>query len=734
MDVAVARKKKELKETILKKKILKRRSPMLFAALCEQSSHLPARLRVSPSPLCLSVKSSLRAAPSPKHPLFLSPLSTTSHSSSSSRSESPFIVNRKQQHSKLGVPHNIANKRVVSFYSFPVMRRSAAAGQRDAARRDKNGRSNISSSGAGIHTNNNNSSSSSGFSSLSTSGAAALRTWLQPRLLRITTQLLSLQPQGPLHALATAFAMEGLLLTAYPESSALTAGREREHAERDGGEGKTEANASRRTSPMPGGPAAKPAIRGKAQVGNGENTSTVSAAAAGYLSSGGDDTLAHGGLRRLLQPYGLHAIARSVCPASPVADHHEESGEREREKRAERVAAARLQWMECFALLHRQSRLTPAECAAASRRAMQISGSVLPPVDFRATEEVPASLFLLYVWVFIEQHVRRTRDDAEKASAAAFLRCRTQLSVVLLTLEWWVVLQRQEEQASMVVDVPAEGGIENKGVHQDTSLSPPTTPSSSLLLLDALLRLSTEDMERFYRWLQRCLRSALLSPAAKATASSSVDAAVLRGDGVDDESDLSVLRAHVTLLLGGVLHNAADALPAVVSLDVFTTLMQHVAALASALSDTAVAMTITLCARVPRETAASDPGGATALRWAGSILKGCTAHVLGCTDTVATPDARNTAFALPAVWKMHAGQIRAALPPAYRSDAQRGEELSVDALCGFSEDVRASPLAQTCAQLPCSVAASAMVHAWVTRIFAVHPPVASSPSPSQTVP
>ncbi|KPI83606.1 hypothetical protein ABL78_7359 [Leptomonas seymouri] len=603
------------------------------------------------------------------------------------------------------------------------MRRPILSSQKEASRRPNSARS-----------------SSPSYTSTS-SALAAASAWVHPRLLDAATQLLTLQPHDPFRVLSAHFSIEALQLTAYPETPAASDEKPLEE----------EMPASLRSSQCSTRPSGKSAngfsTKGKASSGRGDPRPTNDVGAPEVL----EYLVEHSWARRCLQPYGLHAVARSVC-LSPGSDPHLlPAGS----NASTGHTAVPPQWMECFALLHRQSRLSSSEKATASRRASQINGAVLPPADYRATEEVPASLVLLYAMCVIEGHVRRVDcgvEVTESPHSTAVFR-RLQLPIKLLALQLLAALMRRQEHDKSErcsSTSRSDGAEESAGVAGDAdtsaALSDAATTSGSLLC--HFYALPPSQLEQFHHWFLQRLREVVTCPtsilqgtqAAQSSSSQAppagngccVNAANPAAGASREQAALLQLQSHVFDLLRVLLSSDSSAVseaPAFISVDRFISAMQCMASVLVAHQSTAMSMAVTLNARVGRSACTSAEHRSEKLMWVKTLLQSCTAHFVNAVPSKA-PAAPPHPPPLPPLWRVYVEQIAASLK-RFQQDAVNGDaaaclppeavvELAPPAFPDEIDSDDASSLpgfAQAFRYLPDAVIVTALVSEWIARLF-----------------
>jgi hypothetical protein len=599
-------------------------------------------------------------------------------------------------------------------HSTHRMRRSALSSQREPPRR-----LNATRTGSSANT-----SSSVG----AASPPATISAWVHPRLLDVTAQLLALQPDDPLRVLKARFSTEALLLTTYPETSATTAEKELE-----------EENAfSLHATPCPPGPTAKPpnafSSKGKGPSGRGGDARPCTTAGTQQQL---ERLVEHRWVRRRLQPYGLHAVVRSVCspgqrqPTNPDADVI-----------ATAEDAQQQQWLECFALLHRQSRLSAAEKMAASHRAPQVKGSVLPPVDYRAVEEAPMSPVLLYVMCVIEAHVQSVDAEAEAHASplSVGLLRRTQLSTKLLGLQLLAVsLRRQRsemsDRGSSISSESENSALAAAKEDSEGPLSPLASSSDSPLEL--LYALPAVQLERFHQWLLERLQEVTICPDSafkrRAAAPSQVSSRCPLDGPTSSPSPppdlrhttpLALLQSHVEEALRCILYvnDCSTVLPeaaAVISADTFVAFMRHLSSLLATQQSAVVSMAVTLSARVGRVAYCADASQAPVWRWVTTCLQQCTVRVM----KMMFPGTDEVSPRLPPAWELHAHHIVDALS-IFTQDAKGINEQRVQlALSRIAANLVAeerpcvSILPRAFKDIPSTVMITALVDEWLLRIF-----------------
>ena len=601
---------------------------------------------------------------------------------------------------------------------------------------------------------NGPSSSSPSFAGTS-SAPATMSAWVHPRLLSTTAQLLTLRPDDPLRVLRTRFATEAFLLAAYPKTAA--AADEKELEEEEG------LAASRRGSLSSAGPSGKGTTgglsRGKALSGRGDARAATALLAQQQQQQQQQQQpellIEHNWARRRLQPYGLHAMARSVCPPSdPPLDSATAA---DASAAAIHAVVQQQQWMECFALLHRQSRLSAAERAAASQRAVQVSGAALPPVDYRAVEEVPVPLAVLYLISVVEENTRRGGGGAEVCDASpacvAFVFRRSQLSVKLLALQLLAAVMRRQEhdqsercsspsefsgtpKESLVCDVE-EGAKENPGAVGAT------TSDRSDGALSLLHSLRPHELEELHHWLLQRLREVSICPAVflrdRVESPSTVGRAspAVEGNSAADAvapSTLRALQSSVMDAFGAIFCRCSTASPevtAAVSVDSFVTLMKGVASILVAHQSTTVSMAATLSARVARSPYGVDERSAASLRWVKALLERCTVRLIDSVSLQPQEPTPNPS-SLPPLWAMYMRQVISAVAALQPTAVQRGESAVILPTAGSSARLALSKLlgdarSEDCACLTAMTHAfknvtgyaivTVVVNDWVSRIF-----------------
>lgn len=565
-------------------------------------------------------------------------------------------------------------------------------------------------------------------------------------------QLLTLRPDDPLRVLHTRFATEAFLLAAYPKTAA--AADEKELEEEEG------LAASRRGSLSPAGLSWKGTTgglsRGKALSGRGDARAATALPAHQQQQQQQPELLIeHNWARRRLQPYGLHAMARSVCPPSdPPLDSAIAA---DASAPAIHAVVQQEQWMECFALLHRQSRLSAAERAAASQRAVQVSGAALPPVDYRAVEEVPVPLALLYLISVVEENTRRGGGRAEVCDASpacvAFVFRRAQLSVKLLALQLLAaVVQRQEHDQSERCSSPSEFSGTPKeslvcdveeGAKENHGAVGATTSDRSDSALSLLHSLRPHELEELHHWLLQRLREVSICPAVflrdRVESPSTVGRAspVVESNSAADvvaPSTLRALQSSVMDAFGAIFCRGSTASPevtAAVSVDSFVTLMKGVASILVAHQSTAVSMAATLSARVARSPYGVDERSAASLRWVKALLERCTVRLIDSVSLQPREPTPNPS-SLPPLWAMYMRQVISAVAALQPTAVQRGESAVVLPTAGSSARLALSKLlgdarSEDCACLTamthvfkdvtgCAIV-TVVVNDWVSRIF-----------------
>lgn len=141
--------------------------------------------------------------------------------------------------------------------------------------------------------------------------AATIAAWTRMCLVDSTAHLLTAQPADPLRALGLRFTTEALLLAAYPATPTTCAEDElMEETAREVSRGIVGA------VPLPLAPSKPPISGGGASPTPSKSKSGAlrPSHAAAVVAPAADHLVAQAWVRRRLQPYGLHAVARCVCP------------------------------------------------------------------------------------------------------------------------------------------------------------------------------------------------------------------------------------------------------------------------------------------------------------------------------------------------------------------------------------------------------------------------------------
>ncbi|CBZ24501.1 hypothetical protein, unknown function [Leishmania mexicana MHOM/GT/2001/U1103] len=561
------------------------------------------------------------------------------------------------------------------------MRRSAFSAQRDAQHRGGSAHSSTSSS------NNNGIRSNPG-----APPAASLNVWARARLLDSTAQILAAQPADPLRVLSVRFSIEAVLTATYPTTSAPT------------GERKLEVEAGR----VIGAPSASGAAKSTA-FSNGSEKPSLSIVTNGRNTS--VPTVEHlieqSWVRRRLQPYGLHAVARYTCACPPLRpppaapSHFAVSTSPVDSAEVLDAATARApdamsspllpQWMDMFALLHRQSRMSYVELAAEAKHwdAQSSSAAVMPPVDYNAAEEIPASAVLLCVMAVIEEHLRRAECGGRTSGAERPSRLcrRLQMSVKLLALQLlaaFMDLQHNAESTQCSTNSSSASALDpgqehevQESNHDDRNTTAEDTHVCHITR--GVYLLTAHQLDELHHWMHFCLREMIISPLSPHTPGTTAvdgrDACGTRSGEADElatGSPLEALKSRATAYLTRVLGSPAHPMAApasmlgVVFLDTFVAFMERLAAVVVAHQQTAVAMAIALSARLP-PTATASAGEAQLPAW---VME----HVSKCADAVVQqqtalqdglmPDA--SASTVPLAWRVYVNQISELLAPFQR--------------------------------------------------------------------
>ncbi|CAG9570168.1 hypothetical protein LMJF_11_0460 [Leishmania major strain Friedlin] len=560
------------------------------------------------------------------------------------------------------------------------MRRSAFCAQRDAQNRGGSTHSSTSN-------NNNGAKSSPG-----AAAAASLNVWTGTRLLDSTAQILAAQPADPLRVLSVRFSTEAVLTATYPTTSAPT------------GERKLEAEAGR----VIGAPSAPGAVKSTA-YNNGSENPNLSLVTNGRNASVPpvEHLIEQTWVRQRLQPYGLHAVARCACacpplrppPAAPsrfavsTSPVGSAEGLDTATARAAYATSSPLlpQWMDMFALLHRQSRMSYVELAAEAKHwdARSCSAAVMPPVDYSAAEEIPASAVLLCVMAVIEEHLRRAECGGRTSGAERPPRLcrRLQISVKLLALQLlaaFMDLQHNVEStqcssnssSASALDPKQEDEVQESN-HDDSNTI--TGDTGVCHITHGVYLLTAHQLDELHHWLHCCLREMIISPLSPHTAGTTAvdgrDGCGTRSgeaDDLDAGSPLEALKSRATAYLTRVLGSPAHGMAApasmmgVVSLDTFVAFMERLAAVVVAHQQTAVSMAIALSARLP-PTATASAGEAQLPAW---VIE----HVSKCADAVvqqqtvlqddSIPDPITST--VPLAWRVYVNQISELLEPFQR--------------------------------------------------------------------
>ncbi|KAG5484736.1 hypothetical protein LSCM1_06557 [Leishmania martiniquensis] len=548
--------------------------------------------------------------------------------------------------------------------------------------------------GGSVHRsagNNNDARSSPG-----STAAASLNVWVHTRLVDSTAQILAAQPADPLRVLSVSFSTEAVLAATYPATSAPTRAKELE-AEAVG-----EANGVMAAVPASG--AAKSTVFHSTSspklpiVMNGD---TASAQTVEHL-------IEQSWVRRRMQPYGLYAVARCACPCPPLrlpptTPGHlgvnmapVESADGQDTASAEAPSAPTrpllFQWMDIFALLHRQSRMSFAELAAEAARwnAQSKSAAVVPPVDYRAAEEIPTCEVLLCVMAVVEEHLRRAECGGAGSGAAGASRLcrRLQISVKLLALQLlaaFVDLQRSAEStqsgsrsssSASAFDLEQEHDVD--GSNHD-GREKRTGDVDACHITRGVYLLSAHQLDELHQWLHCSLRAKIISPDSPHSAGITAAGGSNVCDGGSGEavnvgagSPLEDLKSRATAYLTRVLRNpardtpASAGVPGVMSLDTFVAFMERMASVVVAHQQTGLAMAIALSARLPRRSPALA-GEAQLPAW---VME----HVSNCADAVAQRQTAlqdgamldSTSATVPLAWRAYVNQIAELLAPYQR--------------------------------------------------------------------
>ncbi|KAG5505909.1 hypothetical protein JIQ42_06703 [Leishmania sp. Namibia] len=561
------------------------------------------------------------------------------------------------------------------------MQRPAFSAHRGAQRR-----------GGNVHCSASNSNGTR--SSPGSAAADSLNVWLNTRLLDSTAQILTAQPADPLRVLSVRFSTEAVLAATYPATSAPMGEKELEV------EGVGKASGVIGAAPASG--AAKSSVSNssspKAKLPIVMDSGTASVETAEYL-------IEQSWVRRRLQPYGLYAVARCTfsCPplrlppdapsrfgvgTSPVGS----ADGRDTATAETAYAAARpmlSQWMDIFALLHRQSRMSFAELAAEATHwdAQSKGAAVVPPVDYRAAEEIPTSEVLLCVMAVVEEHLRRAECGGAASGAARPPRLcrRLQISVRLLALQLlaaFVDLQDSAESTQCGSGSAGAFGQEQEYDVDGSNRDDRETRTGDLEVCHitrGVYLLSAHQLDELHQWLHCCLRKMITSPDSPLAASSTVaDGSNVCGGGSSEAADVGAgspledLQSRATAYMTRILGTPARGMTApasvlgMMSLDTFVAFMERLAAVVVAHQQTAVAMGIALSARLPPRSTAST-GKAQLPAW---VLE----HVGKCADAVvqqqsalrdgAMPDPISST--VPLAWRAYVNQISELLAPFQR--------------------------------------------------------------------
>ncbi|KAK7200676.1 hypothetical protein NESM_000124500 [Novymonas esmeraldas] len=555
------------------------------------------------------------------------------------------------------------------------MRRTTLPTHCDAQRRGEHG------TGSTSRKNSNNSAAATSGATAAAAATATLAAWTRARLVESTSHILAAQPADPLRVHSVRLSMETLLLAAYPARSAPSGGEKDAEAPSDPGR------------VMGASTATPPAM--KTVVSIGVSPKLKSSSAAGYPNFSApavEHLVEQVWVRQLLQPYGLHAVARCVCacpplrlapPARPTstawtAMHGSSSDSLAVAAETMHTPSPALQqsWMDMFALLHRQSRLSGAELVAVSavhRDASAGSAASVPPADYRATEEIPVSLALLAVMAVIEEHLRAAEcGGGERGTGRPPRLCRRlQMAVKALAMQLLVSLLQMQLQAESTV------------CSSSSSSTPPTPVTDEALEKEGgatvgtpyamrdVYRLSAEQMDELHGWMQDRLHDALSPSPSPSSPSSPAVSGHHGGDAVVDIAGVSPaaalqsrISAYLDCLVGGGVSGAA---PAAVTLDTFVAFMERLSPLLVAHQHTVTAMAMALAARTP--TPSSTAGEPWPPPWTVERVGRCAAALaqrLSVADDSET--ATSTAPPLPLAWRMHVNQLAELLAP-FRGDA-----------------------------------------------------------------
>ncbi|CAM41914.1 hypothetical protein, unknown function [Leishmania braziliensis MHOM/BR/75/M2904] len=538
--------------------------------------------------------------------------------------------------------------------------------------------------------------------------AASLNVWAHACLLDSTAQILVAQPADPLRVLSVRFSTEAILAATYPTTPV------------PGGEKELEVEAVKGASRVIGAPSVSVAAKPTAFNSDSANPKLSIATTSPTASV---PTVEHlieqNWVRRYLQPYGLHAVARCTCTCPPLRlptaapSHFSVNTPSVRAAKGLDNATAGTvcatsppllsQWMDMFALLHRQSRMSCVELAAEAKRwnAQSSSAGVMPPVDYCAVEEIPTSVVLLCVMAVIEEHLRRTECGGKTSGAAKPPRlCRClQISVKLLALQLlaaFMDLQHKAENtpyssnssSASSFDPGQEQEVEGDN-HDDWNTTAGGTDVCHITR--GVYLLSTHQLDELHQWLHCCLRTMILSPSSARTAdTTAVDRSNACSGGssaaVDDGSPLEALQSRTTAYLIRILGNptrgmaAPASMMAMMSLGTFVAFMERLAAVVVAHQQTAMAMAIALSARLP-PTAMASAEEAQLPAW---VME----HVIKVADAVVQQQTvlQNGAISdpisstVPLAWRVYANQLSELLAPfqrdvlAHRSREEQEEE------------------------------------------------------------
>ncbi|GET86656.1 hypothetical protein, unknown function [Leishmania tarentolae] len=346
--------------------------------------------------------------------------------------------------------------------------------------------------------------------------------------------------------------------------------------------------------------------------------------------------------------------------------------------------------MDMFALLHRQSRMSNVELAAEAKHwdSEACSATVMPPVDYSAAEETPASVVILCVMAVIEEHLRRAECGGQISGAERppRLHRRLQISVKLLALQLlaaFMDLQRNDERSqcsrsssASALDPRQEHDVQESN-HDDRSTTVGDTDVCRITR--SVYLLTAHQLDELHRWLHCCLHEMIISPFSPyTTGTTAVDGKDGCGSRCGEAGDpiagspLAALKSQATAYLTRVLESPAHGMdvPAnmlgMVSLNTFVAFMERLAAIVVAHQQTAVAMAISLSARLP-PTATASEGEAQLPAWVMENISKCAdavAHQQTALQDGSMPDP--IASTVPLVCRVYVNQLSELLAPFQR--------------------------------------------------------------------